>query len=37
MQLFFWLSSFQLKADGVIFDIGWVVNKVSIYTMKGRG
>ena len=36
MGLFFsWLTSFQLMADRVIFDIGWVVDKVCIYTMKG--
>ena len=32
---FFFLSHFQLMADRVIFDIGWVVDKVCIYTMKG--
>ena len=36
MHLFFWLSSFQLIADQVIFDIGWVVDKACVYTMKGQ-
>ena len=31
----FWLVSFQLMANRVIFDIGWVVDKVCVYTMKG--
>ena len=34
--LFFWLTGFQLMADRVIFDIGRVVDKVCIYTMKGQ-
>ena len=32
----FWSIGFQLMADRVIFDIGWVVDKACIYTMKGR-
>ena len=32
---FFWLSHFRLMADRVIFDIGRVVDKACIYTMKG--
>ena len=36
MHLFFGLSGFQLMDDQVIFDIGWVVDKVCIYTMKGQ-
>ena len=37
MHLFFvfWSTSFRLMADQVIFDIGWVVDKAWIYTMKG--
>ena len=31
---FFLLSGFRLMADRVIFDIGWVVDKVCVYTMK---
>ena len=33
---FFWSTGFQLMADRVIFDIGWVVDKACVYTMKGR-
>ena len=33
---FFWLTGFQLMADRVIFDIGWVVDKACVYTMKGQ-
>ena len=33
---FFWLTGFRLMADQVIFDIGWVVDKACIYTMKGQ-
>ena len=36
MHLFIWLSGFQLVADQVIFDIGWVVDKACIYTMNGQ-
>ena len=32
----FWSISFQLMADQVIFDIGWVVDKAYTYTMKGQ-
>ena len=32
----FLLSSFWLVADRVIFDIGWVVDKVCVYTMKDQ-
>ena len=34
----FWggLTGFQLMADRVIFDIGWVVDKACVYTMKGQ-
>ena len=32
----FWLTGFQLMANWVILDIGWVVDKVCIYTMKGQ-
>ena len=35
MKVFFWLCSFQLMVDQVIFDIRWVLNKVYIYAMKG--
>ena len=35
MHSFFWLNSFQLMADQVIFNIGWLVDKACIYTMKG--
>ena len=34
--LYFWLSGFRLMAHRVIFDIGWVVDKVCVYTMKGQ-
>ena len=33
---FFWLTCLRLMADRVIFDIGWVVDKACIYTMKGQ-
>ena len=33
---FFWLTSFRLMADRVIFDIRWVVDKACVYTMKGQ-
>ena len=33
---YFWLSSFRLMANRVIFDIGWVVDKACVYTMKDR-
>ena len=33
---FFWLTSFRLMADRVIFDIGRVVDKACVYTMKGQ-
>ena len=33
---FFWLTGFRLMADRVIFEIGWVVYEVCIYTMKGQ-
>ena len=33
---FFWSTGFRLMADRVIFDIGWVVDKVCIYTIKGQ-
>ena len=33
---FFWLTSFLLMADRVIFNIGWVVDKACVYTMKGQ-
>ena len=39
MQLFFfffWLTSFRLMADRVIFDIGRVVDKACVYTMKSQ-
>ena len=31
----FWSIGFRLMADRVIFDIGWVVDKACVYTMKG--
>ena len=33
---FFLLSGFWLVADHVIFNIGWVVDKACVYTMKGQ-
>ena len=33
---FFGLTGFRFMANRVIFDIGWVVDKASIYTMKGQ-
>ena len=35
-SFFFGLTGFRLMADQVIFDIGQVVDKAYIYTMKGR-
>ena len=32
----FWSIGFQFMADRVIFDIGWVVDKACILTMKGQ-
>ena len=32
----FQLTGFQLMLNQVIFDIGWVVDKACIYTMKGQ-
>ena len=32
---FFWLTSFWLMVDWVIFDIGWLVDKAYVYAMKG--
>ena len=32
----FWLTGFRLVADRVIFDIGRMVDKASVYTMKGQ-
>ena len=34
--LLLWLIGFQLMADRVIFDIGQMVDKACVYTMKGR-
>ena len=36
MGLFFLLTSFRLMANQLIFDIGWVVDKACVYTMKGQ-
>ena len=32
----FWSIGFRLMANRVIFDIGWVVDKACVYTMKGQ-
>ena len=34
--VFFLLTGFRLMADRVIFEIGRVVDKACIYTMKGQ-
>ena len=36
LLFFFWLTGFRLMANQVIFDIGWVVDKACVYTMKDR-
>ena len=33
---FFGLTGFRFMANQVIFDIGWVVDKACVYTMKDQ-